>query len=50
MRLVISFAVLAAAALAAPTKAQDFDFTGQGTVWANGPGLTCWETTHPTFG
>ena len=52
MRIVIALASLAAAAavLASPAQAQEFDFTGQGTVRANGPGLTCLETTHPTFG
>lgn len=56
MRVAIALASLVAAATAAvlaaalPTQAQEFDFTGQGTVRANGPGLTCRETTHPTFG
>ena len=49
MRLAMTFALLAAT-LVPPAQAQEFDLTGQGTVWANGPGLTCRETTHPTFG
>ena len=47
---VLAFLAAAAAVLVPPARAQEFDFTGQGTVRANGPGLTCRETTHPTSG
>lgn len=50
MRPAILSALLALAVLAHPAVAQEFDFTRQGTVWANGPGLECRETTHPTYG
>ncbi len=51
MRPATAFVLLAAAALIAlPVRAQDRDFTGQKPVWANGPGLECRETMHPTYG
>jgi len=51
MRPATTLVLLAAAALIAlPARAQDMDFTGQRPVWANGPGLECRETTHPTYG
>lgn len=51
MRLATTLVLLAAAALIAlPVRAQNMDFTGQKPVWANGPGLECRETTHPTYG
>ncbi len=42
--------LVAAALMTLPARAQDMDFTGQKSVWANGPGLECRETTHPTYG
>jgi len=51
MRPATTLVLLAATALMAlPVRAQDMDFTGQRPVWANGPGLECRETTHPTYG
>jgi len=52
MRPALALASFAAATalMVLPAPAQEMDFTGQRLVWANGPGLECRETRHPTYG
>ena len=51
MRPATTLVLFAALALVAPSaRSQNMDFTGQKPVWANGAGLECRETRHPTFG
>ena len=51
MRPATTLVLLAAVALMSlPAQAQIINLFGQRTVWANGPGLECRETTHPTYG